>query len=161
MGRLTQDRLKELLEYDPKTGQFTWLTSTSNSVKVGDKAGSVNGRGYLLVRIDTKLYSAHHLAVLYMKGAWPKDLVDHRDTNKLNNAWDNLRECEPFQNQMNRKRNKNSSTGVKGVVQDKGRKSFKVVVNKKYYGSFESLELATDAAMKIRESLHGEFTNHG
>lgn len=161
MGKLTQERLKELLHYDPESGNFTWLVSTSNSVKVGDVAGGVNGRGYLLIRVDTLLYSAHHLAVLYMKGVWPKDLVDHKDTNRVNNSWNNLRECNSFQNQMNRKRNKNSTTGVKGVTASKGRKTFKVVVGKKYYGSFKDIESATEAAMKIRENLHGEFTNHG
>jgi hypothetical protein len=161
LAKLTQERLKELLYYDPESGDFTWLVSTTNSVKIGDKAGGVNSRGYLLIRIDTLLYSAHHLAVLYVKGVWPKDLVDHKDTDRLNNSWGNLRECEPFQNRMNRKCNANSSSGVKGVSSGKGRKTFKVVIDKKYYGSFKDIESATEAAMKIRENLHGEFANHG
>ena len=43
------------------------------------------------------------------------NLIDHRNHNKLDNRLENLRVCNPSQNQMNRKAQKNSTSGFKGV----------------------------------------------
>lgn len=154
MAELTQARLKELLSYDADTGIFTWI-------KDNRRAGGVNGRGYLLVRINTKLYPAHRLAWLYMTGSFPAGLLDHRDTDRLNNRWVNLRECTASQNQWNRSKKASSLTGVKGVTYRANRGTYIVNVNKKYHGSFKDLDSATTCAMRVREELHGEFANHG
>ena len=49
---LTQERLKELLVYDPETGLFTWKVSPAASVKIGDTAGSLNSPRYCQIRIE-------------------------------------------------------------------------------------------------------------
>lgn len=41
---LTQARLKEVLHYDPETGIWRWLVSTSNRVQVGNQAGTIADR---------------------------------------------------------------------------------------------------------------------
>lgn len=46
---LTQDRLKELLLYDPETG--VWLR-----LATGLPAGCSDDRGYLKIRVDGKRY---------------------------------------------------------------------------------------------------------
>ena len=63
---ITQERLKQLLCYDPETGLFTWLQKSSlHSVKKpGDIAGCKHICGYWHIRIDNKLYLAHRLAWL-------------------------------------------------------------------------------------------------
>ena len=74
---LTAERLREVLDYDPDTGVFTRKVRTASSVKVGDVAGSLNGKGYIRIRVDGRLYFAHRLAWLYVHGEWPVDQVDH------------------------------------------------------------------------------------
>jgi HNH endonuclease len=105
-NKLTAERLRELLRYDPKTGVFTWLVlETKNQVKAGDVAGYINnggkGGGYLKIRVDGHGYRAHRLAWLYMTGTWPHEQIDHIDRNRANNRWCNLREATQAQNQAN------------------------------------------------------------
>ena len=47
MKKLTQARLRELLQYDQETGLFGWLQRPSNRIRKNRKAGHIDGRGYL------------------------------------------------------------------------------------------------------------------
>lgn len=89
--QLTQDRLREILHYDPVTGAFTRLTRVAKRTNIGDVAGHVSSKGYVLIKIKGKSYSAHRLAWLYMTGVWPKTCVMHDDGNTQNNCFSNLR----------------------------------------------------------------------
>jgi hypothetical protein len=81
---LTQERLKELFNYDPVTGFFTRLKRTSSNTIIGEKVGG-NINGYLRVSIDNKFYLLHRLAFLYMEGEFPIEFVDHIDGCGSNN----------------------------------------------------------------------------
>ena len=85
----TLKRIKELLEYDPLTGEFTWKVSR------GPKpAGSTAGQrwvDYIRIKIDGKSYQAHRLAWLIITGCDPLEkVVHHKDADKQNNKADNL-----------------------------------------------------------------------
>jgi hypothetical protein len=56
-----------------------------------DENGNPTGP-FMLVRIklDNRMYCAHHLAVLWMTGKWPNGAVKHLDGNHENLAWSNL-----------------------------------------------------------------------
>src|SRR6266704_128840 len=97
---LTQQRLKELLSYDPLTGVFLWRVKRCNKMP-GDVAGCNKNRNYTVVYVEGKSYRAHRLAWFYMTGEWPATFLDHRDMNKHNNAWENLRLATKSQNQAN------------------------------------------------------------
>jgi len=92
MSELTQERLKELLHYDPETGVFTWLVNRG-SAKAGMPTSGTNRPGYVRVRVDGELYYAHRLAFLYMTGSFPdKGLhTDHINRDRSDNRWENLR----------------------------------------------------------------------
>ena len=84
MKPLTCARLRELLHYDPETGEWTRLASIVSGKgcvrhRVGDRAGWRSGGGYNYIGVDGGVYKTNRLAVLYMTGEWPQGYVDHRD----------------------------------------------------------------------------------
>jgi hypothetical protein len=111
---ITQSELKKLLDFDPKTGIFTWKI-----FRGGKKSGSIAGckdlRGYIKIQINGKSYTASRLAFLWMKGYFPEYEVDHRDRVRHNNKWKNLRHMTHQCNVKNQSIRKNNKSGVTGV----------------------------------------------
>ena len=68
---LTQERLKELLSYDPETGVFVWLTRPSSRINIGAVAGTLHPNGYRYIKINRKQFREHRLAWLCITGAFP------------------------------------------------------------------------------------------
>jgi hypothetical protein len=100
---LTAERLRELLHYDPDTGDFTWRTARKR-IPAGAIAGTVE-RGFRRITIGGgrhgPRYSAHRLAWLYMTGAWPNGYLDHINRDPDDNRFANLRLATNSQNQAN------------------------------------------------------------
>lgn len=128
--KLTQARLKELLDYDPDAGIFTWKNPISTAVKVGQEAGSLSSYGYIIISLSGKKYRAHRLAFLWMDGYVPENEVDHIDKIKTNNKWKNLREVSKQCNARNCGNRSTNTSGVRGVSFDK--------INKKWYASIRT-----------------------
>lgn len=160
-GILTAERLREILHYDPDTGQFTWLNPGSSRLKTGDAAGTLS-RGYLTIGVTRKArFPAHHLAWLYMTGEWPADEVDHRDTDGTNNRWLNLRAATGGQNKANTRRRSDNTSGYKGVSFRKA--SGKYIAQIKVAGRYKGLGIFSDPAeahaayVRAAQEAFGEF----
>lgn len=111
---ITQDELKELLDYNPETGLFTnKVTRNSRSVK-GTTLNPSNDGKYGSVKINKQKYMQHRLAWFYMYGTWPKNQIDHINRIGSDNRICNLRESTPRQNAYNTK-GLNKSSQYKGV----------------------------------------------
>lgn len=100
MSDLTQDLLKELFSY--RDGDLYWKKSRSG-IKIGCSAGTIDDRGYRVIKINGKSYKGHRLMFLYHHGYLP-EFLDHVDGDPLNNDIDNLREATKQENGRNRKR---------------------------------------------------------
>lgn len=168
---ITQERLKELLHYDPETGAFAWRVDRRCGqyrsrvlVKAGDEAGyrGKSGAGksdYIFIRVDGRLYGAHSLAWLYVKGEWPP-MLDHRDLDGTNNRFGNIRLSDKSSNAANTARPKNNTSGFKGVWFDKqrGKWAFEVRCRgRRYRGRRETRESAAAAYAAKAIETHGEF----
>ena len=155
--------LKELLHYAPETGVFTRKKDKGNRKK-GEVAGTPHNHGYWKVSVNSRQYLAHRLAFFYMTGEWPKEQIDHRNRDKRDNRWCNLREATHAQNMQNCKISKNNKSGFKGVTIDKhGSWYAHIMIDRKLIslGSHKTAEEAHETYCKAADRLHGEFANHG
>lgn len=157
---LTQAKLKELLSYDPETGVWLWRVNKAARVKVGDPAGGIDDHGYLKLFINGRKYRAHRLAFVYILGRWPTGMVDHKDMDRSNNRWANLREATRSQNLFNAPHKKNNKCGFKGVHQRR-KGGFLASIQKDgkkiHIGIFTTPEEAHAAYRAKAAELHGEF----
>lgn len=158
---LTVERLRELLDYDPQTGEFTWKRNLKGGVRAGNKAGCQDRRGggveYIRIRIDGRIYHAHRLAWLHFYGEWPSVKIDHVDG--WSNAIANLRLATQAQNVRNARLRHDNTSGFKGVV-SRGRKWVAQVNHagcNNYLGIFESPEAAAAAYDVGAKRLFGDF----
>lgn len=118
--QVTAERLRELLDYDPATGIFTWRVTHWPAV-AGSAAGYIDGAGYHRITVDRVNYYAHHLAWFYVTGEWPDDEIDHRNCERDNNRFANLREATSSQNKWNTRIRRDNTSGFKGVNKAAGR----------------------------------------
>jgi len=163
MTELTQDRLKELLEYNPGTGIFIRKKTVSSNGRLGMVAGYGHPSGYIFIKFDKKAYPAHRLAFLFMTGHFPCNEVDHKNNNKKDNSWSNLRECSRSQNQAHNPKQRNNTSGFKGVSWEKSANKWRtqITFNGKriHLGLFiDKLEAAKTYNRKSIE-LFGEFAH--
>ena len=165
MASLTQQRLKELLTYDPDTGEFTWIVSTARRIRVGDKAGHIGTRGYRDIRIDGIKHRAHRLAFLYMTGNFPVIELDHWDRNRSNNRWRNLREATTGDNKANTSRRSDNMSGRKGVHWNERDRNWRANICRNgrrfHLGYFVSVGEAHEAYVAAAKKHFGEFACSG
>jgi hypothetical protein len=162
--KISAERLREVLDYDPATGVFRWKI-VKVGCGMGKKAGGPSGgdknnRGhYWAIRVEGGVYYAHHLAWLYVYGK-RVDRLDHKDRNGHNNAIDNLRPATVVQNAANSNaRRNNKTTGVKGVRKRRHVYQARIGVGGKEInlGHFPTIEAAQEAYLNELKRRYGDF----
>lgn len=163
---ITAKYLRSILKYEPASGEFRWKWRADHSVQTNGRfAGKLTGAGsttrYGVIRIDDVLYRTHRLAWLYMTGEWPSHDIDHRDLDRSNNRWSNLRLATKSTNGANRKRQKNNQSGYKGVfwstAASKWTAQIAVKGRSKHLGLFADPESAHAAYAAAAKEHFGEF----
>ena len=160
---LSQEILKALLHYDPETGILKWAKNVGFKIKSGSIAGYKDKDGYISLKINGKEYKAHRLAWLYMTGQMPKNMIDHKNTIKTDNWFDNLREATNGQNQQNQiKPKSHNTTGFLGVSLDKtgGKYRAQIAVDgkQKRLGYFTDPKEASKAYLEAKQKYHAYST---
>lgn len=126
--------LRELLKYDPHSGNLYWKARSEKWFASSGRGGARgacarwNARfadkpalarkekgGCLSGCIFTRFYKSHRVIWAIMTGAWPSQEIDHIDRNPANNRWSNLRHVSHAENMKNRSVQRNNKSGVSGV----------------------------------------------
>lgn len=158
---LSAEYVRSILHYNPVTGIFSWRVSLSNRCIAGSIAGSSRNNGRRQISIEGRDYLSARLAWLYMTGDWPPFDIDHRDRNKGNDRWKNLRPATRSQNHFNRSAYRNNTSGFKGVSCDRARQQFAADIRANgkriRLGRFPTAEEAAAAYQNAATREHGEF----
>lgn len=164
MSELTVERLREVLIYDPETGEFRWRDVHGGLGAKGfggrrRKAGVVGSycTGYLLIKLDGRLRGTHRLAWFYVHGHWPVADIDHINGIRDDNRIVNLREATRSQNGANSK--SYAKSGFKGVFNVNGRYRASMSFGGRTFhlGTFTTPEEAHEVYMSAARAKHGEF----
>lgn len=155
------NELKDILSYDLDTGEWHWLKNMTSRARAGTVAGTVRKDGYVQITINKKIYLAHRLAWFYVIGDWPPCKIDHKNCQKTDNRWNNLRLASDEQNAANRKLGKTNTTGHKGVYLDRRTGRWYAECADVYLGTFPTKEEAAEAYVKAASLRYGEYANAG
>lgn len=144
---ISHSKLLELLEYNPKTGDFIWKKYRCQLARKGDIAGTIKENGYRYIRIGNKSYRANRLAWFYIKGYFPENEVDHKDRIRDNNKWENLEEKTAQCNARNRGVRIDSKSGIPGVIFNKQNLKWQAAIThspkkRAHLGFYKSLKAA-------------------
>lgn len=174
----TPDELRQLLRYEPQTGQLFWrargpewftaswnITAEAqakcwNARWAGTEALTLEKNGYRYGPVlGAKLY-AHRVAFALYHGRWPGAQIDHIDRNRRNNTPENLRETSPAGNMMNVSRNRRNTSGVTGVSWSRALGKWRACFGRTHVGYFEDLTAAARAVQQARIAA-GFSESHG
>jgi len=124
---ITQERLKEVLDYDQDAGTFMWRNSGTGRPQ-SLSAGCVGAYGYTEIYIDGRKYKAHRLAILFTDGYMPENTVDHVNRVRSDNRRKNLREASRQCQSRNCGVRNDNTSGIKGVSWHKREKRWSAYI---------------------------------
>lgn len=168
--------LRECFTYNPNTGLLSWKERPLNHFSSEKRWKSWNtrysgkvtgwkcGAGYMTVNMKGSPLGVHRVAWSIYYGNSP-ETIDHINLDPSDNRITNLRECTKSENQHNRNKNKNNTSGFKNVCWHKQRRKWRAYIVKdwkqKSLGLFDSPELAYAAYCAAAPGFHNGFTNLG
>lgn len=156
---------KGLNRYDLSGGYGVGYTSKGEQfyfdiedyTKIKDYIWYIDHRGY----VRTNLNGGTRLHRLIMESKNDK-MIDHIDGNKANNRKSNLRFVTNSQNQMNRDKPSNNTSGVKGVYWHKNKHKWQANLqvngNLLYLGMFDDKEEAVKARKEAELVCFGHYS---
>lgn len=155
MHKITQDRLKSLLTYDPGTGVF---------MRNGKRAGYSHHSGYRYVGIAGEKIIEHRLAWFYVYGVWPTADLDHINRDRSDNRIINLREANRAANCQNQPIRRSNKSGITGVYYHKvsGKWAASISVNKRqiHLGVYGTAQEAAEIRRKAELTYYPYRPTH-
>jgi hypothetical protein len=153
---ITQQQLKDVLNYDSNTGLFTWAKAIGTRIKIGNIAGTKSNRdGRIYIKINSIRYTSYRLAWLYVYGYWPTKYIDHINGIVDDNRICNLREATHSENLQNQSMIKKNGKLI-GCFKDGNTWRAQITKDKKQYnlGNFNTELEAHQAYCDAKIKLH-------
>lgn len=171
---ITQELLRDLLDYSPETGEFRWeerglhLFKDARSQKIWNTqfAGKPaftyqDANGYRRTNMLGAGVYAHRAAWIWVNGSIPVSmLIDHVNQDKTDNRICNLRLASKSSNARNMKMNCTNTSGVTGVHWWKTRGKWVASIHETHLGAFDRFEDAVAARLSA-EKANGYSSVHG
>ncbi len=174
MTNISQQYVRECLDYDPDTGVLTWrkrpiehfATYRSFMSWNGKNAGKAAGRvdekdGYMRAKCGWVNHLVHRLIWFHQTGDWPEE-TDHINHVRTDNRWSNLRSVSKSENGKNQKKKSNNTSGVTGVCFRDGRWVAQVCSRsgQRFYKRYDSFDEAAQSVLLARQDRNFH-ENHG
>ncbi len=165
----SQERLVELLSYAPDTGELLWKRANGNNrVVAGSRAGTPimqykdpSSRAGKIISVDGVRYKTSRIIWTMVHGLCPLDReVDHINRDPWDDRLQNLRLATNSQNKQNRRVNRSSKSGLRGVGFSHKRGKFLARITRDgkriCLGMFKTPEEASRAYVEAAEALYGK-----
>ncbi len=153
---LTAKRLREVLAYDPVTGEFRARPRAGRGRGQGAVAASNRKFEYRIITVDGRKFTAHRLAWFYIHGKWPSGALTPRNGDAWDTRIENLRQITVRQTFANMRLRKNNSSGITGVMWCKSNRRWCAFICKKKLGYYPSKEAAIVARFKAARRVFGD-----
>jgi len=160
---ITYEEIKDLIEYDPNTGLLQWKIRKRGRCKKGWFTGTIliskDGKKYYRIQVEHKKYLVSRVAYLLMMKEWPRDEIDHKNGDSLDNSWNNLRAAIPSQNSKNKNVYRNNILGVKGVCKYRNKYKAQIMIGGavQYLGLYNTVEEASYVYETAAKAYHDDF----
>ncbi len=163
--------LRACFAYNPKTGALTWkhrprehfATKKAhlrhNSTCAGTIAGSIYRNGRRYIHLGHRLYFAHRIIWKIVTGEEPLSTIDHKNRNRDDNRWTNLRSASLSEQNWNSSTRKDNTSSRRGVSLDRDKWVARIMIHRTshYLGSFTTALEASAAYQAAAKKWHGEF----
>ena len=114
---LSKQLFEKFVEYnEDNPSGLIWKTKVVK-MKANTTVGTVNRDNYWQFRLNGIIYKNHRVIACLFEYDVNSHEVDHIDGNRSNNKISNLRCVTPSDNQKNKKKHKNNTSGTLGVTQ--------------------------------------------
>jgi hypothetical protein len=157
---VTQERLRELFDYDPVEGILIRRFKKNNAMPGPVGLNRSSKSRYPQIFVDNKAYALHRLIWIWVHGQIPDGMcIDHINGETMDNRIDNLRLASPVENWRNRRIRRGTKSGYKGVSKQPYNYTAYLSVGgvRQHLGSFKTAEEAAAAYDSAAEELYGEF----
>ncbi len=153
--------VRDMLDFDPETGEFAWRNPIGTKVKAGQRAGNRRHDGYWRIRVCGELHLSHRLAWLHAYGVWPTKHIDHINGDTSDNRLCNLRDASRAENAQNQRTPMVTNTsGLLGVSKDGNRWRARIYVagHETVIGHFDTPQAAHSAYVEAKRRDHAGCT---
>ncbi|EJW8486840.1 HNH endonuclease [Salmonella enterica] len=161
------DDIRDLIEY--KEGAIYWTEQAKKDVKTRKDGplGCVDHFGYLYTNLRAgennkrRRYFIHRLIYWLVTDEWP-EVIDHKDRNRLNNDFDNLRASTVQKNCRNRSNqtgSKSDFVGVHPTPNNNYRVSVRIAGKQYFISGYKDEKTAALARDILAHMFYGDFAN--